>query len=44
MEELLKESLREEEKLLWSGRPEPFEPLDKTHKSPLSEAGSSRPW
>ena len=39
MEELLKESLREEEKLLWSGRPEPFEPLDKTHKSPFIRSG-----
>lgn len=35
MEELLKESLSEEETLLWSGRPEPFETLDKTHKKPF---------
>lgn len=40
MEELLKESLREDEKLLWSGRPEAFETLDKTHKSPFIRSGS----
>lgn len=39
MEELLKESLREDEKLLWSGRPEAFETLDKTHKSPFIRRG-----
>ena len=39
MEELLKESLREEEKLLWSGSPEPFETLDKTHKTPFIRNG-----
>ena len=39
MEELLKESLREEEKLLWSGRPEAFETLDKTHKIPFIRKG-----
>ena len=39
MEELLKESLREDEKLLWSGRPEAFETLDKTHKSPFIRSG-----
>lgn len=39
MEELLKESLREEEKLLWSGRPEAFETLDKTHKTPFIRKG-----
>lgn len=33
MEEMLKEALRSDEKLLWSGRPERFETLDKTHKS-----------
>ena len=39
MEELLKEALREDEKLLWSGRPEAFETLDKTHKSPFIRRG-----
>ena len=39
MEELLKEALREDEKLLWSGRPEAFETLDKTHKSPFIRSG-----
>ena len=39
MEELLKESLREEETLLWSGRPEAFETLDKTHKVPFIRKG-----
>lgn len=39
MEELLKESLREEEKLLWSGRPEAFETLDNTHKTPFIRNG-----
>ena len=39
MEELLNESLREEEKLLWSGRPEAFETLDKTHKVPFIRKG-----
>ena len=39
MEELLKESLREEETLLWSGRPEAFETLDKTHKIPFIRKG-----
>ncbi len=39
MEELLKESLREEEKLLWSGRPEAFETLDMTHKIPFIRKG-----
>lgn len=33
MEEILKPILEEDEKLLWSGRPESFETLDKTHKS-----------
>lgn len=35
MEEKLNEALEKDEKLLWSGRPEPFETLDKTHKSPF---------
>lgn len=35
MEDILKEALREDEQLLWSGRPEPFETLDKTHKKPF---------
>lgn len=39
MEDLLKESLREDEKLLWSGRPEPVETLDKTHKIPFIRNG-----
>ena len=42
MEELLKESLREEEKLLWSGWPEAFETLDKTHKIPFIRKGISQ--
>ena len=33
MEEKLKDFLQEGEQLLWSGRPEAFETLDKTHKN-----------
>lgn len=32
MEELLQTSLQENEEILWRGKPEPFETLDKTHK------------
>ncbi len=35
MEEILKEELRPGEKILWRGKPEPFEILDLTHKKPL---------
>lgn len=35
MEEYLKKELGEDEKLLWSGRPEPFETLDKTNKKAI---------
>lgn len=32
MDELLKSALKDDEKLLWSGKPESFETLDKTNK------------
>ena len=35
MEEYLKKELGEDENLLWSGRPEPFETLDQTNKKPV---------
>ncbi len=35
MEEILKDELRQGEKILWKGKPENFETLDLTHKKPL---------
>jgi len=35
MEELLKEELKENEKLLWTGKPEAFETMDKVYKPAL---------
>lgn len=35
MEKLLQNALAEGETLLWKGRPEPFEPMDKTYKDKI---------
>lgn len=35
MDEIIKEELRDGEKVLWFGAPENFETLDRTHKNPL---------